>query len=187
MMFFPVMILAITDDSDREFMKMIYIQYHMTMFRMARTLTDSHQDAEDVVSDACVSLIRKISVLQRLDCNVLEGYIISTVKNSAYMLHRKKKARKEVYDGNEILPLIADTDTSPDSCIIQACTIAELMSAIDQLPEIDQMIIRMKYFEKRSDQEIASLFGIQEVSVRSKLTRARKRIYKLLGGCLHDC
>ena len=29
------------------------------MFRMARALTDSEQDAEDVVSEACVSLIKK--------------------------------------------------------------------------------------------------------------------------------
>lgn len=91
-----------------------------------------------------------------------------------------------MHDGNEILPLITDADASTDSRIIQACTIAELMSAIDQLPENDQMIIRMKYFEKISDQEIASLFGIQEVSVRSKLTRARKRIYEFLGGSLYD-
>lgn len=98
MVFFPVMILAITDDSDREFMKMIYIQHHMTMFRMARSLTDSHQDAEDVVSDACVSLIRKISVLRCLDCNVLEGYIISTVMfvPSAVPSYTTNGIRKEV-------------------------------------------------------------------------------------------
>ena len=183
---FPVVILAITDESDSEFMKMTYIKYRKKMFRMAYALTNSYQDAEDVVSDACVSLICKISVLKCLDCNVLEGYIISTVKNSAYMLHRKRKARKEVYDGNEILPLIADSDASPDRRIIQHCTIEELISAIEQLSEGDQTVIRMKYFEKRSDREIAESFGIQEVSVRSRLTRARNRIYELLGGCLND-
>lgn len=183
----PVLILATMDESDREFMKRTYIKYQKTMFRMARALTDSYQDAEDVVSNACVSLICKISVLKCLDCNVLEGYIISTVKNTAYMFHRRKKSRKEVYDSNEILPMIADTDTSPDCRIIQECTIEELMSAIEQLLESDQTVIRMKYFEKRSDREIADLFGIQEVSVRSRLTRARKRIYELLGGCRNDC
>ena len=40
----------------------------------------------------------------------------------------------------------------------------------------------MKYFEKRPDHEIAKALGMQEVSVRSKLTRARKRIFELLGG-----
>ena len=49
----------ISDESDREFMKALYIKYRMSMFRMARALTDSEQDAEDVVSEACVSLIKK--------------------------------------------------------------------------------------------------------------------------------
>lgn len=63
-MLFPIVILNIIDDSDREFMKALYIKYQLTMFRMARALTDTEYDAEDVVSDTCVSLIRKISVLR---------------------------------------------------------------------------------------------------------------------------
>lgn len=59
MIFFPLAILMISDESDREFMKALYIKYRMSMFRMARALTDSEQDAEDVVSEACVSLIKK--------------------------------------------------------------------------------------------------------------------------------
>lgn len=180
-MFFPIVILAITDDSDRDFMKALYIEYHMTMFRMARALTDSKYDAEDVVSDACVSLIKKISVLRRLDRNVLEGYIISTTKNAAYMLYRKKNARKEV-SSEKVLLFVEGETSAPDERIMQECTIEELMSALDQLSESDQAIIRMKYFEKLPDQEIAKMLGIQEVSVRSKLTRTRKRIYELLGG-----
>lgn len=181
MMLLPIVILSIMDDSDREFMKALYIKYHLTMFRMARALTDSKFDAEDVVNNACVSLIKKISVLRHLDCNVLEGYIISTVKNAAYMLHRKKSACREV-SGEETLLFVESGTPAPDERILQECTIEELMNALDRLSESDQAIIRMKYFEKLSDREIAKMLDIQEVSVRSKLTRARKRIYILLGG-----
>ena len=180
-LFFPVAVLAITDESDREFMKALYIQYRMTMFRMARSMTDSYQDAEDAVSEACIALIKKISVLRRLDCNVLEGYIISTVKNAAYMLHRKKNARREV-NGNEVMQFIPDDGPTPEDLMMQEYTITQLMSAVGQLSESDQAVIRMKYFEKLSDREIADALEIQEVSVRSRLTRARRRIGKLLGG-----
>lgn len=184
-MFIPMQILVIMDDSDREFMKALYIKYNLTMFRMARALTDSQQDAEDVVSDVCVSLINKIAVLRRLDCNVLEGYIISTTKNAAYMLHRKKNARREV-SGEALLPFVKDSTPAPDERILQECTIDELIHAIDQLPEDHQAVIRMKYFDKSSDKEIAVALGIREVSVRSKLSRARKRIYNLIGGHQHE-
>lgn len=91
MLLFPVVILSVAGETDREFMKALFIRHRITMFRVARTLTKSDPDAEDVVSEACVLLIGKISRLRQLDCNVLEGYVISTVKNAAYLLHRRKK------------------------------------------------------------------------------------------------
>lgn len=184
-MLFPVVILAIMDDADREWMKALYIRYNLTMFRMARALTDSPQDAEDVVSDACVSLIKKIDVLKRLDDSVLEGYIISTTKNAAYTLHRKRSARKEV-GVEDMSSSVEDAAPAPDERLLQACTIEELIDAIDQLSEGDQAVIRMKYFEKLSDREIAAALGVREGSVRSRLTRARSRLCSLIGGHRHE-
>lgn len=185
MLYFPQVICAITDESERDFMKALFVKYRITMFRMARSLTTSKQDAEDVVSEACVSLIKKIPRLRQLDCNVLEGYIISTVKNTAYMLHRRKKARHEV-NGEDTLLFIVDENASVDKNILQECTVQELMGAIKLLPENDQVVLRMKYFEELTDHEIAAAMNIQEVSVRSKLTRARQRIYTLLGGASNE-
>ena len=184
-MFFPIAVLAITDESDREFMKSLYIKYRMVMFRMARSMVDSYQDAEDVVSDACIALTNKIDVLRHFDCNVLEGYIISTVKNAAYMLHRKKNARKEV-NNDEVIQFIPDDSPAPEEFIMQEHTITELMNAVAQLSESDQTVIRMKYFQNLSDREIAEALEIKEVSVRSRLTRSRQRIGKLLGGLRNE-
>lgn len=181
MLLFPVVILSVAGETDREFMKALFIRHRITMFRVARTLTKSDPDAEDVVSEARVLLIGKISRLRQLDCNVLEGYVISTVKNAAYLLHRRKKGRKEAAS-EEALQFLADENTAPDRRMLQKCTIQELMEAIWQLSEDDQLVLRMKYFEKCSDSEIAKVLGIQSVSVRSRLTRARQRIYVLLGG-----
>ncbi len=186
MMLFPIVILEISDDDDRAFMKQLYMKYHLMMFKMARASTDSIQDAEDAVSDACVSLIHKISVLRRLECNVLEGYIISTVKNAAFALHRKKKIRREVGDGSDILEFVEDENAAPDKRILEQCSIDELMKAVDALSAADQAVIRMRYFQKLSDREIAVHLGVRESTVRSKLMRARRRIFILLEETRHD-
>lgn len=103
------------------------------------------------------------------------------MKNAAYMLHRKKNARREV-NGEKALAFAESEAFAPDEHILQESTIEELMGALDQLSDGDQAVIRMKYFEKLPDHEIAKMLSIQEVSVRSRLTRARKKIYELLGG-----
>lgn len=181
MIVFPAVMLATKRLSDREFMKMLYVEHRVTMFRMARALTDSNQDAEDAVSEACVSLMRKVTYLRQCDRNVVEAYVVSTVKNSVYSLYRKQKKKREVTDGDELLPLLPDPAPTPDSRVIEQCTIETLMSAIEQLPEEDQVALRMKYFEKRTCREIAEVLGIQESNVRVRLSRARKRIYELVG------
>ncbi len=177
MLLLPLVFLNVADESDKAYMKALYIKYHLIMFRMARALTSSLYDAEDVVSDACVSLIKNIQTLRKLDCDNLEGYIISTVKNAAYMHHRKSKSRREVHD-TDALFFKADENASPDIRLLQECTIDELISAIDQLSDGDQTVIRMKYYQKASDSEIARVLGIREVSVRSRLSRARAKIYE---------
>ena len=70
MLLFPMMILARAEKSDNEFMKTVYIAHHVTMFRMARALTDSNQDAEDAVSDACMVIFTGLTEGQQL---TLEG------------------------------------------------------------------------------------------------------------------
>ena len=175
-MMIPMVIMAIEFDDDRAFMHELYMQHHTTMMKMAITLTTSKADAEDVVSDACVSLVKNISVLRQLDCNILEGYIISTVKNAAYALHRKRKKRREMADGGSMIEHFALSEQSPVESIMYRCTIEMLEKAITQLQEEDQLVIRMKYFQKCTDKEIGSLLDIQEVSVRSRLTRIRRKL-----------
>ena len=46
MVHFPLVIQMITDETDREFMKALYIKHRISMFRMARAMTTSEQDAE---------------------------------------------------------------------------------------------------------------------------------------------
>lgn len=179
---FPIVIMAIENDEDREFMKQLYMKHRISMFKMARSLTKSNVDAEDVVSDVCVSLIKKIDHIQQLDCNVLEGYIVSTVKNTAFTLYRRRQVRKEVVDFENILEFEIDKKADMEELLVQQCNIDEMMDAIDHLAYNDQFVIRMKYFQRCSDKEIAEALCVKEVTVRSRLTRSRQRLYKVLEG-----
>lgn len=95
MIAYPAVILMVADADDREFMKQLYVRYHAMMYRMAHSMLGSNSDIDDVVSEACVGLIRKVSVLRAFERNVLEAYIISTVKNAAYAYLRRQALRRE--------------------------------------------------------------------------------------------
>jgi len=60
------------------------------------------------------------------------------------------------------------------------CTLEEVVETIQRLSENDQHILRMKFFDQLSDQEIGEILGLQLSSVRSRLTRARRRLREAL-------
>lgn len=178
MQFFPIAILLIADSSDMEFMQRLYIEYSGMMFKMARSLCASDMDAEDIVSDACVALICKISDLREFERNVLEGYVISIVKNAAYMRWRKRKRQREVELNDDCAQ--APPEGDPLSASIYNCSIEQLTARLKTLPEIDQAIVRLKYFEDMTNKQIADELGIKEVTLRSRLFRIRAKLYKQL-------
>lgn len=177
---YPVAIMMISDESDKEFMEQLYCKYYKMMFRMARSLSASHQDTEDIVADSIVSLIGKISVLRQLDCSVLEGYIISVVKNTSFLHWRKLKGRNEVQLDDSIAETYPDNAETPEENLLIECSVRELTNCIGKLKEEDQTLLRMRYFEKRSNKEIAAAFDIKESHVRTKLTRIRYRLHNML-------
>lgn len=179
-MIFPICISTISDENDRLFMERLYTENHIIMFKMARSLTSSNQDADDVVSNACLSLIKKISLLRTLECNILQAYIVSTVKNAAFSFHRKKKMSKEVFDEDELCKIPADESDEPYFKALENSSIEKIMLAIRKLPENQQTVIRMKCFEKLSFAEISRELGENETTVRSWLFRARKKLKALL-------
>lgn len=186
MIVFPIMILAISDEDDQDFMKQLYLTYHISMLRIARSLTVSMTDAEDAVSDACAALIPKISILRQLDRNILEGYVISTVKNAAFAIDRKRSKRRESFLDESLKEEIPDDHENVEIRVLERASLEELMRMIQQLPEEDQVLLRMKFFQHANDDEIAKVLGVKEVSVRSRLSRVRAKIARLMQEAQHE-
>ncbi len=165
-------------ETDKEFMKRLYLDYYAKMLRMAYSMTSNQSDAEDIIHDACLSLIPKVPLLKTLPTEIQEGYVISTTKNAAFKVLRKQN--RTVSIENDHMNQIPDDQPSTDYALLEEASIQELMDAIRELSAEDQLVLRMKYFEKSTDTEIGKLLEIKEVSVRSKLTRARQRIQRIL-------
>lgn len=175
MMFFQIAIMALSSEADRAFVLRLYDLYNSMMFRMALTQVKCRHDAEDIVSDVYLGIIRRLHAVRHIGEVKLEGYVIAAVKNSACMLHRRRRRQGEVLD-ETALEDIPDEDAQPDRALMESATVSELMSAMQRLSEEEQTLIRMRYYQKYTDSEIAEEFGIKEVSVRSRFTRVHRKL-----------
>lgn len=179
MLFFPSAILSMDDETDRRFVERLYRDNHRLMYWTAHRVMGANCDLDDVVADACVSLIRKIHVIREMDGNILRAYVISTVRNTA-LSHLRTEGRRRAHDAGAELEDLGSEEPGPLEQVCALDMATRLMDAMERLPARDQDVLRMKYLSDMTDAEIAEILGIERVTVRVALSRARKRAYQLM-------
>lgn len=182
MITFPLIILAIENDDDRLFMQNIYLDYHKLMFSIAYQVAENKYVAEDLVSETCVSLIDKIDTLRGLAEKQRYYYVAAAARNKVidYARNRKRINQKVTYADDDAQFYDPTHDCDVDERIMREVELDILRKALLELRDQDKDILRMKYFELRSDAEIASHFGIGTASVRYYLTVARRALREAL-------
>ena len=133
-------------------------------------LTDDGADAEDIVQEAFLKLRY---IRDRLDgYQSVEALSVQVVKNLCLDKLRSKRMDRMPENSQSIL---ADTVT-PEQLLEQHDAVAIIGRLIQQLPTLQQCIIRMKDVEGYELSEIAQITGTQIESVRVNLSRARKKV-----------
>lgn len=133
-------------------------------------LTDDGADAEDIVQEAFLKLWY---IRDRLDgYQSVEALSVQVVKNLCLDKLRSKRMDRMPENSESIL---ADTVT-PEQLLEQHDAVAIIGRLIQQLPTLQQCIIRMKDVDGYELSEIAQITGTQIESVRVNLSRARKKV-----------
>jgi RNA polymerase sigma-70 factor (ECF subfamily) len=181
-MTFPIAILAIENDDDREYMEKLYIDHRQIMYKKAYFMLCNQQDAEDVINTACVALINNLSRLRDFDSCTLRAYIVSTIRNTAINCINKRNriSAHSVPDADAAFERVAPENQAPDSRIIQQAELEALKQALKTLPEKEMTLLQMKYVTEAPDEQIAKELGIRRASIRSYLTNARRHARAIL-------
>ena len=89
----PLVILAIEDEDDRNFIERLYFDYERLLFSETQKITKNLWDSQDVVQSVLVKIINdKIPLLRSLTERKHVNYLITACHNTAYNIMRQKKA-----------------------------------------------------------------------------------------------
>jgi RNA polymerase sigma-70 factor (ECF subfamily) len=58
--------------------------------------------------------------------------------------------------------------------------------ALSKLPEDDQVLVTLYYYESQSMEDISIITGLTVSNIKVKIHRARKKMYELLHEMLHE-
>jgi len=153
-------------------------QYASTLYRVAYSVLRNAADAEDAVQEAFLRVLRHRETLGEVrDQRV---WLIRIVWNVVLDRKRRMKTRPETDDVTELARVLPVEGLSAEERVAAAEHHARVLACVEQLPAKERQVLMLSAFEELSSVEIASVIGITESSVRSRLFRARNLMAGLL-------
>ena len=132
------------------------------LYRTALAILGDPQEAEDAVQDAFVKYLERAPK----DLENPAAWLMRVLVNGCKS--RLRLAWRQVTQLPDTLPA-----PSPEE--------REELEELWSLPPEERTAIHLFYYEGYSTREIAAMTGVAEGTVRSRLSRARERLRKLLG------
>jgi len=153
-------------------------QYSGTLYRVAYSVLRNAADAEDAVQEAFMRVLRHRDTLHEVrDQRV---WLIRIVWNVVLDRKRRAKSRPETDDVSELARVLPAGGLSAEERAAAAQHHAHVLACVEQLPAKERQVLMLSAFEELTSVEIASVVGITESSVRSRLFRARNLMAGLL-------
>lgn len=150
--------------------------YQERLWRYARRLTGNEHAAWDVLQESWLGIARGLRRLR--DASAFRSFAFSIVTRQA--TNRLRRSRPEVGADQAVLErsALGRTDAAESSERDQA--IADLRTALAQLPNAQQSLLSLHYLEELELWELAAVLGIPTGTVKSRLHHARKHLREIL-------
>lgn len=153
-------------------------EYASTLYRVAFSVLRNPADAEDAVQEAFLRVLRHRDTLSEVrDRRV---WLIRIVWNIVLDRKRRAKTRPETDDVAELARVLPSNGLSAEQVAAAAQHHAHVLSCVERLPAKEREVLLLSAFEELTSVEIATVLGITESSVRSRLFRARNLMAGLL-------
>ncbi len=144
----------------------LYEMIYQDLYRFALYTLHHTQDAEDAVSEAVTDAFAQIHTLR--DASAFKSWMFRIL--TAKCSHRIRQYMNRESALDESMPDSAqETDEQLD-----------VRRAFASLPDEDRLILSMNLFAGYSSQEIAGQLGMNANTVRSRQSRALKKLEQLL-------
>jgi len=146
----------------------LYRTYERPVYTLARRLTQSAEDAEDVLQDTFLEVCR--SLRQWRGEGSLWGWVRTIAASKALMRYRREKLR-------DWEPLGDDAGYTTDDVPLRM----DLEAALARLSDRSRAVVWLHDVEGYTHEEIAELMGMTTSFSKSQLARAHDRLRRWLG------
>lgn len=150
----------------------LYNAYAKAMYNICLRMCNHAADAEDVLQEAFTQVFKNIAQLK--EEQTLSAWVKRIVVNHCLNHLRKKKMYFEDVERVEVEEEQQIDETQ------HALTVANVKSAISELPEGYRTVLNLYLFEEYSHREIATMLGISESTAKTQFMRAKEKVRQII-------
>ncbi|WP_149185043.1 SigE family RNA polymerase sigma factor [Streptomyces sp. TRM49041] len=159
---------ALTKQASAEAAFTAYVQERRaSLYATAYHLTGDRYEAEDLLQSALFSTYRAWDRIS--DKAAVGGYLRRTMTNLHISAWRRRKLNE--YPTEELPETVGDSDAMRGTELR-----AVLWQALARLPELQRTMLVLRYYEGRTDPEIAEILDISVGTVKSSIWRSLRRL-----------
>jgi RNA polymerase sigma-70 factor (ECF subfamily) len=184
-------LLSAVQAGDVAALEMLMGRYAGSVYRLAHGITRNAADAEEVVQDVFLTIVRKGSGFEGRAA--LGSWIYRVAANTALNKRRGKRSEVETpledhlpaftddgHRAGDRAYLLADWSATPDRVLLAGEARATLEAALDALPAHYRAVLVLRDVEELSNEEVAEAMGESVATVKSRLHRARMALREQL-------
>ncbi|HEX9311195.1 MAG TPA: sigma-70 family RNA polymerase sigma factor [Actinomycetota bacterium] len=151
-------------------------RYQNLAVRTAYVITGQAADAQDAAQEAFVKAYYSMGRFR--EGAAFRPWLLRIVANEA--INRRRAARRKAQLALRVAESRPSEDAapSPEAAALAHEVRSELVSALSRLREEDRLVIAYRYFFDLSEAEMADALGCARGTVKSRLSRALKRLQR---------
>jgi len=163
--------------------------YQKKIFNFAYRMIGNYDDAADLAQEALIRIFKSIGGFKEQSSFSTWIYRITT--NVCLDEIRKRKNKKEYsldeevqVDDGQLKRQVMSEDPGPDDIVEREELRSIVINAIDKLPKEQRIVITLRDIQGLSYDEIAQVLDCPDGTVKSRISRARQALKKVLSSKL---
>jgi RNA polymerase sigma-70 factor (ECF subfamily) len=173
--------------SELERFEAVVLPHLDTAYTLARYLTRTDQDAQDVVQEASLRALRYFGGFRGDSTGGGRAWFLAIVRNTAFTWRERNRHHAQGTEFDEELHSNAIADDQPEAALVRNTERESVRRAIDRLPAEFREVVVLRELEGLSYKEIGDVAGVPVGTVMSRLSRARRRLEEMLCAETEDC
>jgi RNA polymerase sigma-70 factor (ECF subfamily) len=146
-------------------------------YNLAKWLTRSHEDAEDIVQEA---FLRAFSAFESFRGQDAKPWLLTIVRNTSMTWLKRNRNVGATIGLEEALEDPVERSPDPEEGLLISCDREQVRQALEQLPLDFREAVILREMEGLSYKEISATVGVPIGTVMSRLARGRDWLRRIL-------